>query len=275
MEPFLKWAGGKRWLVPMLAGNLPKYKIYIEPFLGSGALFFAIEPPEALLSDSNPELINCYLRVKYDCKNVIAVLKTLKLSHRNFYWVRDQFNLEDDLIKKAAYFLFLNRTAWNGLYRVNQFGEFNVPIGTIKKNHFIYDAEHLLVASKLLKRAHIKCCDFERTLSKAEHGDFVYFDPPYVTSHKNNGFIKYNRKLFRHSDELRLASCIHSLSQRKIFVLLSNAAHPLIKQYYDGDFFKNEIERHSTIAASPLYRNKFKELLVSNFCLDIIKPKSG
>ena len=125
MEPFLKWAGGKRWLIPKLQDKLPTFGIYYEPFVGSGGLFFALEPKRAVLSDTNPDLINCYRCVRDHCNEVIRVLKRLKPSKETYYRVRDKLYYKGDKIKRAAYFIYLNKTCWNGLYRVNRAGRFN------------------------------------------------------------------------------------------------------------------------------------------------------
>jgi DNA adenine methylase len=133
----------------------------------------------------------------------------------------------------------------------------------------VFDQEQLIVASHLLKRVKLKCCDFEVAVKDAKPGDLVYFDPPYITTHLNNGFIKYNSKLFHHSDELRLARVAHYLTMARVSVLVSNAAHPLIKQQYDGPFFKIELRRASLIAADPERRSKFTELLITSFPLKL------
>lgn len=267
MEPFLKWAGGKRWLIPKLVDTLPSFETYYEPFVGSGGLFFALEPKRAVLSDTNPELINCYRCVKDHCQDVIKILKRLAPDEKTYYRVRDNLYHRADKIKRAAYFIFLNKTCWNGLYRVNGQGRFNVPVGRVNRAVEVYDPEHLTAASHLLKRAKLRCCDFEDAVKDAKPGDLVYLDPPYITTHLNNGFVKYNSKLFHHSDELRLARVALNLTKAQISVLVSNAAHPLIKQQYDGPFFKTELRRPSRIAADAAKRTHFTELVISSFPL--------
>jgi DNA adenine methylase len=269
MEPFLKWAGGKRWLIPKLRGKLPSFGTYYEPFVGSGGLFFALEPKRAVLSDTNPELINCYRCVRNHCKEVIQVLKRLKRNKETFYRVRDKLYYKGDKVKRAAYFIYLNKTCWNGLYRVNRAGRFNVPVGRVNNMEPVFDADQLAVASRLLKRAKLKCCDFQKAIIEASANDLVYFDPPYITTHLNNGFIKYNSKLFHHSDELRLARTAHCLAMKTVSVIVSNAAHPLIRQQYDGPFFKTEVPRTSTIAADPSHRLRINELVITTFPVDI------
>lgn len=265
MESFLKWAGGKRWLIPKLQDKLPTFETYYEPFVGSGGLFFALEPKRAVLSDTNAELINCYRCVRDHCNEVIRILKRLKSNKETYYRVRDKLYYKGDKIKRAAYFIYLNKTCWNGLYRVNRAGRFNVPVGRVNESVPVFDADQLVVASHLLKRAKLKCCDFQEAIVGASENDLVYFDPPYITTHLNNGFIKYNSKLFHHSDELRLARLAHNLATNCVSVILSNAAHPLIRQQYDGPFFKAEIWRTSTIAADAARRTKFRELVITTF----------
>lgn len=265
MQSFLRWAGGKRWLAPKIENKLPVYKRYHEPFVGSGVLFFALEPKCALIADTNQDLINCYRRIKYDCESVIKLLKRLKIGKREYYRIRDRFYYEDNPIKRAAYFIYINQLCWNGIYRVNRYGMFNVPMGSVKKTKVIYDADHLREASKLLKTTLIKRCDFEYAVKDTRKGDLVYFDPPYVTTHINNGFVEYNEKLFSHADEIRMADVAKELAEKRVNVLISNANHPLIRQQYDGYFNKYVFRRMSTIAASANSRRPFKELLISNF----------
>lgn len=269
MEPFLKWAGGKRWLIPRVLDRIPAYNTYYEPFVGSGTLFFALEPERALIFDSNPELINCYRCIRDHCQSVINILKRLRVNEATYYRVRDKLFPKADKIKRAAFFIYLNKTCWNGLYRVNRHGHFNVPMGKVDHAVKVFDPEQLTAASHLLKRAKLRCCDFENAVKDTQAGDLVYFDPPYITTHLRNGFIKYNSKLFRHYDELRLATVAHYLAMKNVSVLVSNAAHPLIKQQYDGLFYKTEFRRNSLIAADPQKRLIFRELLVTSFPLSI------
>jgi DNA adenine methylase len=267
VKPFLKWAGGKRWLIPQLLGELPAFNNYYEPFVGSGGLFFALEPARAILSDSNPELINCYRGVRNHCKAVIKILNRLKVDEHTYYGVRDKLYQRADNVRRAAYFIYLNKTCWNGLYRVNRDGKFNVPVGQLDRIDDICDSNELIRASRLLKNVKLRCCDYEDAASDARSGDLVYFDPPYITTHLNNGFVKYNSKLFHHSDELRLAKVAHRLAVKGISVIVSNAAHPLIKQQYDGLFYKTELKRNSLIAANSARRSTFTEILISSFAI--------
>jgi len=271
MQPFLKWAGGKRWLIPRVVKSLPEFKVFYEPFLGSGGMFFALEPRHAVLSDCNTDLINCFRCVRNHCNAVIRILNKLRVDERTYYIVRDKRYTKANKIEKAALFIYLNKTCWNGLYRVNRNGEFNVPKGNLERINKLFDPEQLRAASRLLKRATLKCCDFEEAVRDADRGDLVYFDPPYIRSHMENGFIKYNSKLFSQSDELRLARVAQNLSKTKTSVILSNAAHPTIKQLYDGPFYKTAIQRASCIAGDPDKRSRFAELVITNFSFDLAK----
>ena len=264
MEPFLKWAGGKRWLISRILNQLPSINKYYEPFLGSGALFFALQARSARLSDCNSELINCYRCVRDHCASIIKILNRLRVDESAYYQIRKRYE-KADKIRRAAYFIYLNKTCWNGLYRVNKQGRFNVPVGHLSRIKELYNPEALIAASRLLQSAHLQCSDFERAVQNAQSGDLVYFDPPYITTHLNNGFIKYNSKLFHQSDELRLAKLAQKLAERGVSVIVSNAAHPLIKQQYDGLFYKREVQRNSLIAANPARRSRISELIITSF----------
>ena len=198
---FLKWAGGKRWLAPRIRKLIPQtYNRYIEPFLGSGATFFALEPKESKsLSDINVDLINSYVAVRDHWHRVQRLLEVHHASHDEeyYYLVRDtRFR---GPVQRAAQFIYLNRTCWNGLYRVNLRGRFNVPIGT--KSAVVMDTDDFEWTSSLLETAILSCCDFESTIDLASKNDFIFVDPPYTVRHNMNGFIKYNEKLFSWADQ--------------------------------------------------------------------------
>jgi DNA adenine methylase len=196
---------------------------------------------------------------------VIGILKGLKRTKEDYYQIRDAYNSETNRLAKAAYFIYLNKTCWNGLYRVNRQGRFNVPIGKFKASSEMYNEEQLLEASKALKKAELRNCDFEEGVRGIKPHDLVYFDPPYITTHLKNGFSEYNAKLFSQTDELRLAALADKLCKKGMHVVVSNAAHPLIKRQYNGVFYKNEFERASLIAGDPTKRSKFMELLITSF----------
>ena len=261
-KPFLRWAGGKRWLVDELIKIIPAdIKNYYEPFLGAGSLYFNIDVNKAYLSDINSDLILTYKMIKKDYKQVLYHLNNFKNSKKNYYIVREkEFKNE---FKKAARFIYLNKTCWNGLYRENSSGKFNVPYGN-KKHTEIFNEENLEAVNLKLKNAHLYDYDFEYALRNCEEGDLIYLDPPYTVAHQNNGFIKYNSKIFSWSDQKRLSKLMKSLNDKGCYLILSNASHESILLLYDGFNFIN-ITRHSIIGAKSDSRKKIKEYLITNF----------
>lgn len=265
MTPFLKWAGGKRWLVAKHSRLFPTItNRYIEPFLGSGAVFFHLEPAKAILSDLNEELIDTYLAIRDDSE---GVQKALRAHHRQhdeeyYYKVREQ-NLRTPTTR-AARFIYLNRTCFNGLYRVNLKGVFNVPKGT--KENVIRPEDDFPAIAKLLRRPHILARDFSETISEAGEGDFVYVDPPYTVRHNKNNFIKYNEKIFSWSDQKRLAESLRKATKKGAQILISNANHSCISELYDDKVWTQlEISRHSILASKPEHRKGTSELIISNY----------
>jgi DNA adenine methylase len=232
VKPFLKWAGGKRLL---LGEILPLAEIastgrYFEPFLGSGALFFALEPENAYLSDANAELIEVFAAVKDDVEGVIGRLARMVPSEERYYEIRR--SRPRSATGKAARFIYLNKTCFNGLYRVNKDGEFNVPYGRHSAQLAVCDREQLRAASAALAAAELHSGDFAEACAVAQETDFVYFDPPYTTAHKNNGFVEYNAKVFSWRDQQRLAETVRELVHRGVNVMVSNADHPSITRLY-------------------------------------------
>jgi DNA adenine methylase len=263
-KPILKWAGGKRALLPQILKHVPKrFNTYFEPFFGGGAVFFAINPPEAILSDLNPDLIITYRQIRNNLSPLIAHLSRMKHEYNEYYLVRA--NTPDTHLERAARFIYLNRTCWNGLYRVNRLGKFNVPMGRYL-NPKICDHINLHAASKRLQNARLITSDFSKVLESAEPGDFIYLDPPYVTSHNNNGFVEYNSKIFALEDQVRLATTMQELSKRGCMVLMSNANHKAIRQIY-AEFYQRKVVRQSIIAGTIKDRGRISELLISNYAL--------
>ena len=209
VQPFLKWAGGKRWFVKNHDDLLPeKFNCYYEPFLGSGAVFFHLEPKEAVLSDANPHLIETYQAIKDDWRQVLHYLKKHQRHHDKDYYYEMRGRNCKTKHTRAAKFIYLNRTCWNGLYRENLKGVFNVPIGT--KTAVVLDTDDFEEVSRILQNVDLKYCDFEKTIARAESGDFIFVDPPYTVAHNNNGFVKYNQNIFSWEDQVRLS--INSVS---------------------------------------------------------------
>lgn len=264
-KPFLKWAGSKKWLIPSIEKFVPAhFNKYYEPFLGSGALFFALKPKIAQLSDINENIIDVYDALKKYPAKVIQELKTMLYEKDFYYKIRDGFQFKDK-VRRAARLIYLNRTCWNGLYRENSNGKFNVPFGRFE-NPKICDEGNIKAVAQILKNIHLHACDFEEAVSDAKDGDFIFFDPPYITGHKNNGFHSYNEKLFKWEDQERLADVAKYLDKKGCWILITNAEHESIEKLY-CKFRIKRVSRHSVIAADIKNRKKIKELLITNYDL--------
>jgi DNA adenine methylase len=261
-QPFLKWAGGKRWLVKRGLIPVPEsYSRYIEPFLGSGAVFFALSPKRAILADSNADLVRAYRAIRSDWEQVERHILTHHRHHDRQYYYRMRSSCPSDLYEQAARFIYLNRTCWNGLYRVNLAGEFNVPIGT--KTDVSLQTDDFSTIAKLLRRCRILCSDFEKVIDQADKSDFLYIDPPYTIKHGNNGFIKYNERLFQWQDQVRLRDSVLRARKRGAHVIISNAHHPSIRELYAEDFRLTSVSRFSPISGTTNGRAFGQEYLIS------------
>lgn len=235
-KPFLKWAGGKTQLLDEIKKRVPKkYGRYIEPFVGGGAVFFALQPESGIIADSNPELINTYKQVTENVEDVIRNLRTFENSQDMFYEVRalDWQNLTP--VEAAARMIYLNKTCFNGLYRVNRKGQFNVPFGRYKAPK-ICDEAALYAASDALKSAEIICGDYKTVLQEtAREGDFVFLDPPYLPVSAFADFKRYTKEQFYEEDHVELAKEIQRLHEVGCHVILTNSNHPLVHDLY-GQF---------------------------------------
>lgn len=261
-KPFLKWAGGKQWLSPLGRYLAPEeFSVYCEPFLGAGALFFALGPPRAHLSDVNPELIKAYGGVSADVEGVISRLDRVPYDIETFKKMRVSRPRLD--ATAAVRFIYLNRTAFNGIYRVNRNGDFNVPFGKYK-NPTICQPDRLRPAARALQSATLRSHDFETAVQNADASWFVYFDPPYITGHLNNGFVKWNARIFNWDDQARLAQIATELQARGTRVLISNADHPAVSDLYES-FHHLRIRRHSLVGGKAASRKDVSELLISSF----------
>jgi DNA adenine methylase len=246
-EPFLKWAGGKRWLVNQHGRILPLvFGRYIEPFVGSGAVFFYLKPQRAILAYKKPELVNAYKVFRLKHERIHRLLFIYQTRHTSEFYYRWRRRQSSNPIHRAARFLYLNRVCWNGLYRVNLKGEFNVPIGT--KTAVAFAKKYLFEVSRQLKKAVIREADFEQIIGEAGAGDFVYVDPPYTVMHNNNNFLKYNDVLFSWKDQIRLARSVRRASKRGALVLVSNANHESIRELYKGFGISETLGRASVLA---------------------------
>lgn len=265
-EPFLKWPGGKRWLVQQHDTFFPSsYRRYLEPFLGGGSVFFHLLPARAVLSDTNAELINAYECLQQQPALIDRRLRSLQKQHSNQLYYRIRAMRPTNAIERAVRFIYLNRTCFNGIYRVNRNGDFNVPIGS--KDLVEYPEGYLQTIADCLSKASPQVADFEETINRAGKGDFVFVDPPYTVMHNNNNFIKYNARLFSWSDQLRLASAIKRAATRGAEIMLSNADHHSIHELYRDFGNHHRIDRSSVLAAEALHRCKTTELLITTYAL--------
>jgi DNA adenine methylase len=259
--PFLKWPGGKRWLVSNLLREIGSFQSenYFEPFLGGGALFFALQPKFSVLSDINPELINAYEQVKKNPEQLVRRLRALPVNPKTYEAFRRK--KKDSPFYRAIRFLYLNRTAFAGMYRLNRKGEFNVPYGGGERTPAILWQKGLIkTASILLRRSRLEACDFETAISVAGLGDLVYCDPTYTVMHNNNGFVRYNEKNFSWEDQKRLAACCKRAAQRGVFVLVSNAHHAEILQLFSPPCH-TIVVRTSLLCPNSAYRRETAEYL--------------
>lgn len=265
--PFLKWAGGKRWLTVSYGQLLRgvRFRRYIEPFLGSGAVFFHLMPDRALLSDVNADLVSAYNAVKSRRIQLEFMLRQHHALHSEGHYYKIRSGRPEGALERAARLIYLNRTCWNGLYRVNRKGEFNVPIGT--KTRVFSENESLLGQARALRSADVRVQDFEKTINLAGEGDFVFVDPPYTVKHNHNGFLKYNERIFSWADQERLAVVLRRAADRGALVLMTNADHESVRALY-GEFFQLSVKRSSVLAGSAAARGGTEELLVANFPLE-------
>lgn len=264
-RPYLKWTGGKQWLAAVAPALLPaKFSgRYFEPFLGGASVFFALGLKPAVLADLNAELISAYEGVRDTPQEVIRLLRRYPYDRQFF----DEMRAARPRLPhtRAARLIYLNKTAFNGMYRVNLSGRFNVPFGRYK-NPTICDAERIRNASVALKGATLTVQDFEAATARAKRGDLAYFDPPYITGHQNNGFLKYNAPLFSWADQKRLAKLAVTLRERGVHVVVSNGDHPDVVALYSG-FHRYVVVRNSLIGGSGSERGEVSEALLTSSVL--------
>jgi DNA adenine methylase len=260
--PFLKWAGGKRWLARRIASLIEPGRRLVEPFVGGGAVFFMSAPDKALLADINPDLVATLRAVRNHPRRVIKTLLELRINSRTFHCIRRTRPIDD--VDRAVRLIYLNRTAFNGLYRVNRRGEFNVPFGC-KPGTRLCDAGGINEASDLLAKAEVQRQDFRITLAEVEPEDIVYVDPPYTVKHDNNGFRRYNEKIFSWDDQRELAGMLCKLARKGVRVIVSNAHHDTVKSMYPISIFHSLLMTRATcMAGDATRRGKCTEwLLVS------------
>ena len=260
--PFLRWAGGKRWLLKQLHNYLPVdgFNQYHEPFIGGGSIFFHLQPEKAFISDLNKELIDSYMAVQQDVELVIDFLKDFKNTEEDYYQIRPvKF---DDFFQEAARFIYLNQTSFNGIYRVNLNGEYNVPYG--KRHNFKFNYDNLRKVSKNIKNTSFSSGDFSEAIQNIKKGDLVFLDPPYTVTHNSNGFIQYNQKIFSLSEQYKLSEMIDKIKDIGAYYILTNAAHPEVKSIFQKDDPVFEVNRSSTIGGIGSKRGKYAELIMTN-----------
>ena len=270
VQPFLKWAGGKRQLLPEIRKYLPqKIKTYYEPFIGAGAVLFDIQPKKAVINDINTELINVYETIKNHVDELIEDLKKHKNDKDYYYDIRDLDRKPEykqlSSIERASRIIYLNKTCFNGLFRVNSQGQFNVPFGKYKNpqivNEVVIRAVHNYLSSNDVQ---ILNGDFETAVETAKKGDFVYFDPPYDPVSDTSSFTGYSLDGFNKDDQKRLKYLFVELDKRGVNVMLSNSATDFIKELYEG-FNIQIVSASRNINANASGRGKIDEVLVMNY----------
>jgi DNA adenine methylase len=265
--PFLRWAGGKRQLRKILLNFLPEdidQRTYREPFLGGGSLFFAIQPKSAVLSDANEHLIRCYEFVRDQPSLVARYLRLhgAKDGETYYYRVRDKYNDSQYSAAQAARFIYLNKTCFNGIFRVNSKGKFNVPYGR-KDSPAIPDAAELVSVAAALKSASLHALSFEKALENSTRGDFVYLDPPYPPLNGTAYFTHYTSERFSEQDQKNVADRLHDLDKGGCLFMMSNADTPLIRRLYRKyELVSLPVIRYLTCKS---VRHKVKELVITNY----------
>ncbi len=267
VEPLLKWAGGKSKLMPELMARLPNTRQwtggYFEPFIGGAAVFLNLLPKRAVLSDVNAELVHLYTIVRDQPEALIADLHRHTYERQYYYGVRALDPTTLDPIERASRMVFLNRTCFNGLWRVNRRGEFNVPFGRYT-NPTLCPADRLRAMSRALASAEIRHTDFEGAVKGARRGDFVYFDPPYVPLTRTASFTSYTAASFGLADQERLANLFTSLGQRGVRCMLSNSDTPLVRDLYAGHRI-DQVLAPRAISRDPDNRHPVAEVIVRNY----------
>jgi len=268
-HPFLKWAGGKWAIAERIAALLPhdtRQRVYREPFLGGGAMFFYLQPEQAILSDTLRALITTYQMVQSSVGALIHRLEQLREQHStdHFYATRERFNNAHDAteIDRAAWLIYLNKTCFNGLYRTNRRGAFNVPMGSFK-NPGIVDPPKLRLAAAVLGRAELRHATFDHLLDEAQAGDVIYMDPPYVPISKTANFSGYADGVFTADDQARLAAVFRELDKRGCLLALSNSDTPLVRKLYEG-FDLTPLIAPRAISSKASTRGEVSELVIRN-----------
>jgi DNA adenine methylase len=261
-RPFLKWVGGKRQLLPELLERVPeKFETYYEPFVGGGALFFALSPKRAILSDMNERLIRTYLGVRNHRQDVVRLLKGYSYSEATYYAERAVAIDKESNARLAAWFIFINKTGYNGLYRVNSKNLVNVPFGR-HANPNICDEPTIISCSAALRRARIVHKDFETVLRSAKRGDFVYLDPPYEPISATSHFTSYTAGGFGWKEQVRLHHVVQQLKSRGVQLLVSNSDSPQLRELY-ADFSIDAVSARRSVNSNRSSRGAVGEILIT------------
>ncbi|MDJ0899679.1 MAG: DNA adenine methylase [Xenococcus sp. MO_188.B8] len=267
-KPFVKWAGGKRQLLPYLLERMPrKYNKYFEPFIGGGALFFKVTPSQGYISDINPELINAYQVIQSDVESLIKDIKK-HIYNKNYYYELRNVDRNPEFknwspVKKASRLIALNKSCFNGLYRVNSQGHFNVPFGRYK-NPKLVDALNLRECSKALKETKIVLGSFDLIEQDIQKGDFVYFDPPYAPLNPTSNFTSYTKERFDNKMQENLRDFCVSLDRKGIKFMVSNSSASLILELYQN-FHISFVNATRAINSRGDKRGKIKEVIITNY----------
>jgi len=262
-KPPVKWAGGKRKIVPLIQELMPKhYATLHEPFVGGASLFFELMPKHARLADINKKLILMYITIRDDVDAVIRALRPLRYNKKTYYRIRERNFEFGPPAQRAAEFIYCNKAGFNGMYRENLDGQFNIPFGR-KKNPTICDEANLRAVSHALKGVLLVAEPFERTLVRAKKGDFVYFDPPYAPISATSDFTGFSKEGFKGEDQKRLRDVALELKKRGVVVVISNSSAPIIRELYGRREFKiKEIKAARSINSVADRRGPVTELLI-------------
>ena len=272
LQPFTKWTGGKRQLLGELRSYMPEtYGRYFEPFVGGGALFFDLAPEQAVINDFNEELINAYRQIKDKPVDLIDLLLGHKENNSKDYYLelraadRDGRLASMTDVERAARILYMLRVDFNGLYRVNSKNQFNVPYGRYK-NPKIVDVDLIHQISGYLNENDIEILqtDFADAVAGAQTGDFVYFDPPYIPLNETSSFTSYTHEGFSYEEQVHLRDTFKELTDRGVYVMLSNSSSPLVEELYQ-DFNVHFVEAQRTNGAKSSSRGKISEIIVTNY----------
>lgn len=272
LQPFTKWTGGKRQLLPVIKSLMPdNYNSYFEPFIGGGAVFFELIPKKAIINDFNSELINCYRQIKDNPQKLIELLVEHQKNNSKDYYLELRSVDRDNRIhamsdtERAARIMYMLRVDFNGLYRVNSKNQFNVPYGRYK-NPKIVDSDLILSISQYLNKNNIEILtgDFEKAVEDVGDGDFVYFDPPYIPLSETSAFTSYTHEGFSYEEQVRLRDVFRKLDKKGAYVMLSNSSSPLVEELYKG-FNIHKVEATRTNGAKASSRGKISEFIVTNY----------